>query len=86
MCNQPDESLIEQCEHNMGSSWYHCYDIERLILTNLPYSHKVYIQGFLYLNSSTVHVVLNCYWEHTLLKVTDKVKLVQETGLVCDYL
>ena len=39
---------------------------------------------FLYLNPLTVHVVLNWYWAHTLIKVTEKIKLVHEIDLVCD--
>ena len=41
-------------------------------------------RAFLYLNPLTVHVVLNWYWTHTLIKVTEKIKLVHEMDLVCD--
>ena len=37
-------------------------------------------------NPSTVHVVLNWYWVHTLIKVTAKIKLVHKIDLVCDHL
>ena len=30
----------------LDSSWYHCYDIKRIILTHLQYYHKSCIQGF----------------------------------------
>ena len=41
-------------------------------------------RAFLYVNPLTVHVVLNWYWAHTLIKVTEKIKLVHETDLACD--
>ena len=39
---------------------------------------------FVYLNPSSVHVVLSWYWALTLIKVTEKIKLVHEIDLVCD--
>ena len=43
-------------------------------------------RSFLYLNSSSLHVILNRYWANTLIKITRKVKLVYEIDLVCDHL
>ena len=47
---------------------------------------KIVFRAFPYLNPSTVHIVLNYHWEHTLIKVTRKIKLVHEIGLVSDHL
>ena len=41
-------------------------------------------RAFLYLNPLTVHLVLNWYCAHTLMKVTEKFKLVHEIDLFCD--
>ena len=45
---------------------------------------KFVLLVFLYLNPSSVHVVLNWYWARTFIKVTEKIKLVHEIDLVCD--
>ena len=42
-------------------------------------------RAFLYLNSSSLHVVLNRYWAHTLIKGIRKIKFVHEIDLVCDH-
>ena len=49
-------------------------------------NYKVCILGFLYHNSSSLHVVLNRYWASALIKVTGKIKLVHKIDLVCDHL
>ena len=41
-------------------------------------------RAFLYRNPLTVHMVLNWYWAHTLIKVTEQIKLVHEIDLACD--
>ena len=45
---------------------------------------KFVFSDFLYPNPLSVHFVLNWYWAHTLIKVTEKIKLVHEIDLVCD--
>ena len=45
---------------------------------------KFVFRDFLYLNPSSVHVVLNWYWARAFIKVTEKIKLVHEIDLVCD--
>ena len=45
---------------------------------------KFVFMVFVYLNPSSVHVVLSWYWALTLIKVTEKIKLVHEIDLVCD--
>ena len=45
---------------------------------------KFVFRDFLYLNPSSVHVVLNWYWVHTSIKITEKMKLVHEIDPVCD--
>ena len=78
-----DELLIGQCEQNINQGcWCLGFDIKRLFLSNLQLSQR----AFLYLNSSSAHVVLNRYWAHILIKVTGKIKLVHEIDLVCDHL
>ena len=46
---------------------------------------KFVFMVFLYLNPSSVHVVLNWYWARTLIKVTEGIKLVHQIDLVCDF-
>ena len=41
---------------------------------------------FLYLSPSTVDVVLNWYWAHSLIKFRGKIELVHEIDLVSDHL
>ena len=47
---------------------------------------KFVFRSFLYLNPSTVDVVLNWYWAHTLIKFRGKIELVHEIDLVSDHL
>ena len=42
--------------------------------------------AFLYLNPSSVYMILNWYYAHTLIKVTEKIILVHEIDLVSDHL
>ena len=51
-----------------------------------PIFTKFVFRAFLYLNSSSLHVTLNRYWAHTLIKVTEKAPLVHEIDVVCDHL
>ena len=66
MCKKPDDSLIGQCENNITQG---------LLLVSLLWNQKIVFgksqmlsqfvfRAFLYLNSSTVHFVLNWYWTH----------------------
>ena len=47
---------------------------------------KFVFRYFLNLNPSTVDVVLNWYWAHTLIKFRGKIELVHEIDLVSDHL
>ena len=47
---------------------------------------KFLFRSLLYLNPSTVDVVLNWYWAHTLIKFRGKIELVHEIDLVSDHL
>ena len=81
VCNQQDESLIGQHEHNTNQGfllvsflWYQkvvFWQISNIII-------KSVFRFFLYLNPSTVHVVLNWYLAHTLIKLRCKIELVHE--------
>ena len=56
----PDELLIGQCEQNINQGcWCLGFDIKRLFLSNLQLSQR----AFLYLNSSSVHVVLGTHFD-----------------------
>ena len=59
---------------------------QRVVFVKFPIVTKFVFKVFLYLNSSSLHVILNRYWAHTLIKVTGKIKLVHEIDLVCDHL
>ena len=59
---------------------------QKVVFAKLPIIIKFVFRAFLYLNSSSLHVVLNRYWAHTLIKVIGKIKLVHEVDLVCDHL
>ena len=59
---------------------------QKVVFAKLPIIIKFVFRAFLYLNSSSLHVVLNSYWGHTLIKVIGKIKLVHEINLVCDHL
>ena len=58
----------------------------KVVFVKFPIVTKFVFRAFLYLNSSSLHVILNRYWAHTLIKVTGKVKLVHEIDFVCDHL
>ena len=61
------------------------YDIKRILLTNLQYYQKFWIQVFsLYLDSLTVLVLLNCYYAHFYKCKIEK--HVAEIDVVCDHL
>ena len=88
MWKWPDESLIGQCEHNItqGFLLVSLLSYQKVVFAKLPIIIKFVFRAFLYLNSSSLHVVLNRYWAHTLIKVIGKIKLVHEVDLVCDHL
>ena len=88
MWKWPDESLIGQCEHNItqGFLLLSLLSYQKVVFVKLPIITKFIFRAFLYLNSSSLHVVLNRYWAHTLIKVIGKIKLVHEVDLVCDHL
>ena len=59
---------------------------QKIVFVKFPIVAKFVFRAFLYLNSTSLHVSLNRYWAHTLIKVTGKIPLVHEIDLVCDYL
>ena len=59
---------------------------QKAVFVKFPIVTKFVFRAFLYLNSSSLHGILNRYWAHTMIKVTGKVKLVYEIELVCDHL
>ena len=84
----PDESLIGQCEHNItqGFLLVSLLSYQKAVFVKLPIIIKFVFRDFLYLNSSSLHMVLNRYWAHALIKVIAKIKLVHEVDLVCNHL
>ena len=88
MWKWPDESLIGQCEHNItqGFLLVSLLSYQKDDFVKFPIIIKFVFRAFLYLNLSSLHVILNRYWANTLIKVTMKIKLLHEIDLVCDHL
>ena len=82
-----DESLIGQCEHNITQAFLlvSLLSYGKVIFVKFSIIIKFVFRAFLYLNSSSLHVILNRYWATTLIKVTGKIKLVHEIDLICDH-
>ena len=59
---------------------------QKAVFVKFPIVTKFVFRAFLYLNSTSLHVTLNRYWAHTLIKVTEKAPLVHEIDVVCDHL
>ena len=59
---------------------------QKAAFVKFPVIINFIFRAFLYLNSSSLHVVLNRPWAHILIKVTGIIKLVHEIDLVCDHL
>ena len=88
MWKQPDEALIGPCEHNITQGFFlvSLLSYQKVVFVKFPVIIKFVFRASLYLNSSSLHVVLNRYCAHTLIKVTGKIKLLHEIDLVCDLL
>ena len=67
MWKWPDELLIGQCKHNItqGFLLVSLLSYQKAAFFKLPIIIKFVFRAFLYLNSSSFHVVLNRYWAHT---------------------
>ena len=59
---------------------------QKVVFVKFPITIKFVFRFFLYLNSSSLLVIFNRYWAHTLIKVTGRINLVYEIDLICDHL
>ena len=80
--------LFGQCEHNINQGFLLVLllSYQKFVFVKFPVVIKSKFRAFPYLNSSSLHVTLNRYWAHTLIKVTGKVLFVHGIDLVCDHL